>query len=95
MLAYNGTEPYVFFSYSHADKELVEKIIIELRQRLCRVWFDEGLTPGESFNDELAERIINCECFVVALTKHSVLSNYVKAEINYVNRLLMIFISGE
>lgn len=83
MLAYNGTEPYVFFSYSHADTELVEKIIIELRQRLCRVWFDEGLTPGESFNDELAERIINCECFVVALTEHSVFSNYVKAEINY------------
>lgn len=83
MNAYIGTEPYVFFSYAHSDREVVEKIIIGLKQKMCRIWYDEGLTPGESWNDDLAEHLKNSEIVVILLTKNSMGSQYVKAEINY------------
>ena len=83
MNAYTGNEPYAFFSYAHIDREVVEKIIIGLKQNMCRIWYDEGLTPGESWNDDLAEHLKNAEIVVIMLTKNSVASQYVKAEINY------------
>ena len=83
MNAYNGTEPYLFLSYAHTDKEIVEKIIIGLKENMCRVWYDEGLTPGESWSDDLAEHLKNATVVVVVLTQSSVISRYVKAEINY------------
>lgn len=83
MIAYTGTEPYVFFSYSHSDREIVERIIIGLKQNMCRIWYDEGLSPGESWNDDLAEHLKNAEIVVIMLTQNSISSRYVKAEINY------------
>ncbi|MBQ3055764.1 MAG: toll/interleukin-1 receptor domain-containing protein [Oscillospiraceae bacterium] len=83
MNAYTGKEPYAFFSYAHADRDVVEKIVIGLKQNMCRIWYDEGLTPGESWNDDLAEHLKNSEIVVIMLTKNSVTSQYVKAEINY------------
>lgn len=83
MIAYRGTDPFVFFSYAHADLELVEKIIIGLKQKLCRVWYDEGLVPGRSWNDELAEQLLYSEVVVVMLTHNAAESPYIKTEINY------------
>lgn len=83
MNAYKGTEPYIFLSYAHADKEIVDKIIVGLKQDMCRVWYDEGLTPGESWNDDLAEHLKNAAVVVVVLTQSAIISQYVKAEINY------------
>lgn len=83
MNAYKGKEPYVFISYAHVDRDVVEKIIIGLKKNMCRVWYDEGLTPGESWNDDLAEHLKNAEIVIVILTHASVVSQYVKTEINY------------
>lgn len=83
MNAYTGTDPFIFISYSHNDKEFAEKAIIGLKHFMCRVWYDEGLTPGESWNEELAERINSAEAVVVLLSKDSVESVYVRKEINY------------
>lgn len=83
MNAYSGKEPYVFVSYCHLDKEKVEKIIIELKRKMCRVWYDEGLTLGESWNDDLALHLNNSDCVLALLTENSVKSRYVMAEINF------------
>ena len=83
MNAYVGNEPYVFLSYSHFDKQIANIVIVGLKRKMCRVFYDEGLTPGKSWNDELAERVINCDCIVVLLTDHSASSKYVKTELNY------------
>ena len=83
MNAYSGKEPFAFVSYSHMDRDIVEPIIMGLKRKMCRVWYDEGLTPGESWNDDIAEHIKNCDCFILMLSKSSVESKYVKAEINY------------
>lgn len=83
MIAYEGKEPYVFVSYSHKDMDSVLPIISLLKQKMCRIWFDEGLTPGESWNDSIAEHLLNCSQFLLFITPDSIRSKYVLAEINY------------
>ena len=83
MKAYSGKDPFVFVSYAHADREQVELAIASLKRKMCRVWYDEGLTPGESWNDDLARHIKECSCFLVFLSASSMASSYVKSEINY------------
>lgn len=83
MKVYTGKDPYLFLSYSHADRDVVVKLLKELKRRMCRVWYDEGLTGGDSWNDLLAERILEAKEVMVLLTESSVKSPYVRAEINY------------
>ena len=83
MIAYEGKEPYVFVSYSHADRDRVEPIIAALKERMCRIWYDEGLTPGESWNDSIAEHLRDSAEFLLFISPDSVKSKYVLSEINY------------
>ena len=83
MIAYEGKDPYIFVSYSHRDMDTVMPIIAELKRRMCRVWFDEGLTPGESWNDSIAEHLLGCAQFVVFISPDSVSSKYVMSEVNF------------
>ena len=83
MIAYQGKEPFAFFSYSHADANEVTSIIKAMKGRMCRIWYDEGLTPGESWNDEIAERILQCSQFVIFITPTAVKSRYVMSELNF------------
>ncbi len=83
MKVYTGNDPYLFLSYSHADKGIVVKILKELKRRMCRVWYDEGLSGGDSWNDLLAERILSAKEIMVLITESSVKSPYVRAEINF------------
>lgn len=83
MIAYEGRDPYVFVSYSHRDSDRVFPIIAALKQKMCRVWYDEGLTPGESWNDSIAEHLMHCSQFIVLISPDSIKSKYVMSEINY------------
>ena len=83
MIAYEGNDPYVFVSYSHKDMDRVIPIIATLKQSMCRIWYDEGLNPGESWNDSIAEHLKNCSQFIVFISPDSVISKYVMSEINY------------
>ena len=83
MNAYIGNEPFVFISYAHGDKQIAERVIVGLKRKMCRVFYDDGLTPGESWNDELAEKLIKCDCVIVLLTNNSTSSKYVRTELNF------------
>lgn len=83
MNAYQGNNPYVFVSYAHKDNEKVLDLIKLLKRKMCRIWYDEGLTPGESLNDDLANHISKCECVIIIITNNSIQSQYVKSELNY------------
>ncbi len=83
MLAYEGKEPYIFVSYSHRDADRVIPIIRVLKDNMCRVWFDEGLKGGESWNDSIAEHLKECTVFLLFVSPDSVNSKYVFSEINY------------
>lgn len=83
MNAYSGNEPYVFFSYAHADLEHAQALIVGLKQKLCRVWYDEGLTPGEHWNDDLAEHLLRAAIVVVLVSPGAAKSQYVRMEVTY------------
>lgn len=81
--AYQGKEPYVFISYAHADAEQVLPIVSGLQDRGFRVWYDEGLPPGEDWMEHLAERVAYCGAFVPFLSENFLSSPYCKREVTH------------
>lgn len=55
--AYTGNDPYIFIRYAHADAEIVCPELVWLREHVCKVWYDEGIAPGEEWTQELAAAI--------------------------------------
>lgn len=80
---YQGTDPYVFVSYSHKDKKLVFGIINDLMLCACNIWYDTGIHSGEDWNKEIAEHLFNAECVLFMVTSNSIQSEYVKDELNF------------
>ena len=74
MPAYRGDDPYVFVSYAHADNELVYPELTHLNDLGYNIWYNEGISPGSSWRDELAESIDQCSLFVIFITPQSAAS---------------------
>ena len=53
--AYVGDEPYLFASYAHLDGAVVFPELIYLRDQGYRVWYDEGIDPGNEWPEEVAK----------------------------------------
>lgn len=51
---YEGDENYIFISYCHKDKAKVFPIIEQLAKDGFRVWYDEGIAPGEDWPEVIA-----------------------------------------
>ena len=96
--AFTGKSPYTFVSYAHKDAPNVYNIIGKLSADGYNVWYDEGLTPGEEFWEELAQRIINCRCVLLFLSSDSVDSGFVRREINFAleekKPIISVFLDG-
>ena len=82
--AYKGEEPYVFVSYSHADKDLVFAEIRWLQDQGFNVWYDAtGIGPGSEWNDEIAQAIKGSYRFLYFITPRSVESEHCRHEVNF------------
>ena len=81
--AYKGDEPYVFVSYAHEDASLVYKELEWLKAQGFNVWYDEGISPGASWRDELAESILNCNLFILFVSERSINSENCLKEVNF------------
>jgi hypothetical protein len=55
--AYRGAETYVFVCYSHHDTAAVYDDLALLRSSGVRIWYDEGISPGTQWSDELARAL--------------------------------------
>ena len=71
--------PFVFVSYSHKDREEVLPVIKELYEQGWRIWYDEGLTIGDSYDETLEEHVRNCATFQLFTTPNSLESAYIEA----------------
>lgn len=83
---YDGDEPYIFVSYSHKDKQYVESVIQLLQRQACNIWYDPGITPGESWNDDIAKHLRKSQCVLVFISDNSINSEYVLDEIYYAKK---------
>ncbi|MFC1552253.1 TIR domain-containing protein [Candidatus Latescibacterota bacterium] len=81
--AYDGDDPFIFVSYSHSEKHLVYPELKRLHNLNYRIWYDEGIDPGNEWPDEIANALSQCSFFVVYISPKSVQSKNVINEINY------------
>lgn len=81
--AYRGNEPYVFISYAHDDQDKVFAEIKRFNKAGFYVWYDEGISPGNEWTDEIADALDGCSLFVVMITPTSAPRKNVLNEINF------------
>ncbi|MBQ3010687.1 MAG: FHA domain-containing protein [Oscillospiraceae bacterium] len=65
---YEGAEPYIFFSYCHDDADVVFPIIEQMARKGYRVWYDDGLNPGDDWPEVIAAHLNHAEGLVVAIS---------------------------
>lgn len=65
-------DAYVFLSYRKKDRKYANELMKLIHQNdFCRdiaIWYDEFLTPGENFNEEIFNTIKKSELFIIAVT---------------------------
>ena len=83
---YNESGPFVYVSYSHADRAVVKSTISYLDTRGIRVWCDEGIALGDFWVDLIADKIAQCAAFVIFLSRNSQNSRACMNELNYAMR---------
>ena len=75
-------DAYIFLSYRKKDRQYAQKLMRLIHGNdFCRdvaVWYDEFLTPGEDFNDLIADALEKSSLFVLAVTPNVV------NELNYI-----------
>lgn len=81
--AYQGDGPYVFVCYSHEDGDVVFPEIQWLKDQGFNIWFDEGISPGSQWRDEVAHSIEGASLFLYFASPTSVTSEHCKREINF------------
>jgi len=79
--AYGGTKKYAFVSYSHEDADLVYAVISRLHDMGYNIWYDEGIPLTMDYGEELFRHIVNCEVFILFVSRHSVASAEVDKEV--------------
>ena len=69
-------DAYVFLSYRKKDRRYARELMQLIhRNEFCRdiaIWYDEFLTPGENFNEAIAEALQKCALFTLAVTPNIV-----------------------
>jgi|TARA_Y100000310_G_scaffold279711_1_gene298992 TolB-like protein/Flp pilus assembly protein TadD len=73
--AYQGEQPYIFVSYAHADAAIVYPEIRRLQEAGLNVWWDEGISPGQRWSDQLAVHVSHAALFLYFITPRSVESD--------------------
>ena len=81
--AYEGKLPYVFISYAHSDEDRVFEIVSELDKQGCRVWYDEGITPGSEWPEDVASHLNNAAMLMAFVSNNSMKSENCRREINF------------
>ena len=77
--------PRAFISHSHEDKErFVLEFAKRLRENGVNAWLDEWeMNVGDSIVEKIfSEGIKGCDYFIIILSKNSIASNWVRAELD-------------
>lgn len=82
-IAYEGSKPYIFVSYSHRDTKLVMRIMDHLQKAGYRVWFDGGIEAGSEWPEYIASHLSKCECFLSFISETFVASQNCRRELNF------------
>jgi hypothetical protein len=77
------SEPEVFISYNHNDKDNARLIANDLNDVGIKSWIDEGqLGIGDSIIEKISDGLDNVKYLVALISKSSIQSNWVKKELS-------------
>ena len=79
--SYEGEEPYIFVSYSHADTPKVRDVLQRIDREKFRFWYDDTMEIGEDFRQELQSKVEKCSAFLLFISPASMQSKYCGMEI--------------
>ncbi len=85
--AYSGEDPYVFVCYAHEDTEVVYPEIRRLQDAGVNVWYDQGISPGQQWSEEIAQAIEHCSTLVVFISPASISSRNCRDEVQFAHKL--------
>ncbi len=80
---YEGSEAYIFISYSHKNVQQLSYVKELLRRYRVRFWYDRGLYSGIDFNREIAGHLSRATCCLFLMSSDAVESEYIKDELNF------------
>lgn len=80
---YEGTEPYIFISYSHKDSPAVMKVVNDMRARGYRIWYDEGIEVGSEWPECIAEHLYGAHLVIAFISPAYLDSDNCRREMHY------------
>ena len=80
---YEGTEPYIFLSYAHADAPAVMDIAARLQSAGCRVWYDGGIEVGSEWPEYIAAHLKSASVMLAFLSNAYVRSDNCRKEMHF------------
>lgn len=80
---YKGSNNYIYVSYAHSDAERVFPLIKRFQDDGYPIWYDEGMAPGNEWQSEMADALLNSSLLVVFISDNSMSSANVKDEIRF------------
>lgn len=84
---YEGSEKYIFVSYSHANSDRVAPILEKLNFEGFRIWYDDGIEWGTEWPEAIASHLQRCEVCMIFHSSESIVSLNCRQEINYAIKL--------
>ena len=81
----------LFISYSQKDLAVIKNLTAFLKQQGWSVWFDQNIRPGTSFDRVIEEALQNARAVIVAWSRSSVNSDWVRAEAAYAQENSKLF----
>jgi len=72
---------HIFISYSHEDKEYVEKLEKKLISEGFDVWIDHRIDYADDWLRVIEKNLDECDAFIIVMSKNSKASNMVQNEI--------------
>lgn len=74
-------KPFIFFSYAHKNDHAAAQILTMLQEEGFRVWYDEGLTPGDDqYNSVIEARARDCAVIIPVISREYCQSKYCPKE---------------
>lgn len=77
----------IFISYSRSNLDVIRTLADDLADLEHTVWYDQALTGGQLWWDNILERIRDCDVFMPVITSESIASQACNDEIQYAKAL--------
>ena len=94
--SYEGDRPYIFISYAHLDAEDMLRIMAPLHQKGYRIWYDEGISPGSEWPENIARHLSGSKLVLLIISKNSINSENCAREAGFAleqgKQILLIYL---